>query len=76
MDCKSDELLASVLFDMDKVFQHRQIPHVDMESIPCFQPVLNVLHEDGLLNFCADICDWNEELILQFYATLHLSGNV
>ena len=25
---------------------------------------------------CADICDWNEELILQFYATLHLTGNV
>ena len=22
-----------------------------------------------------DICDWNEELILQFYATLHITGN-
>jgi hypothetical protein len=67
---------ASVLFGKDKVFQHMQIPHVDMESIQCFTPVLNVLQAAGLLNFCADICDWNEEIILQFYATLHISGNV
>ncbi|KAI4980427.1 hypothetical protein ZWY2020_020912 [Hordeum vulgare] len=24
---------------------------------------------------CSDISDWNSELILQFYATLHISGN-
>ena len=48
---------SSLLFDKDKVFEHRQIPHVDMESLPCFQPVLNVLHDTELLNFCANICD-------------------
>ena len=47
-----------------------------MESIPCFNPVLTVLHEAGLLPFCNDICDWNEELILQFYATVHFSGDL
>ena len=46
-----------------------------MESLPCFVPVLSVLHDAGLLNFCSDICDWNEELILQFYATLHITGD-
>src|SRR4051812_28422035 len=46
-----------------------------MESLSCFTPVLSVLHDAGLLNFCTDICDWNEELILQFYATLHITGN-
>ena len=46
-----------------------------MESLPCFAPVLSVLHDAGLLNFCSDICDWNEELILQFYATLHITGD-
>ena len=51
------------------------IPHVDMESLPCFEPVLSVLHDAGLLNFCTNICDWNEELILQFYATLHITGD-
>ena len=46
-----------------------------MESLPCFEPVLSVIHDVGLLNFCTDICDWNEELILQFYATLHITGD-
>ena len=45
-----------------------------MESLPCFAPVLSVLHDAGLLNFCTDIVDWNEELILQFYVTLHITG--
>ena len=66
---------SSLLFDKDKVFEHEHIPHVDMESLPCFTPVLIVLHDAGLLNFCTDICDWNEELILQFYAMLHIIGN-
>ena len=46
-----------------------------MESLPCFTPVVGVLHDAGLLNFCTNICDWNEELILQFYRTLHITGN-
>ena len=73
LDC---QLYSSLLFYKDKIFDHEQIPHVDMESLPCFTLVLNVLHDAGLLNFCIDICDWNEELILQFYATLHITGNV
>ena len=48
---------------------------MDMESLPCFVPVLSVLHDAGLLNFCSDICDWNEELIFQFYVTLHIKGD-
>ena len=62
-----------VLFNKEKIFYHEHIPHVDMESLPCFAPVLSVLRDAGLLNFCSDICDWNEELILQFYATLHIT---
>ena len=67
---------SSLLFDKDKIFDHEHIPPVDMESLPCFYPVLSVLHDAGLLNFCTDICDWNKELILQFYVTLHITGNV
>ena len=55
---------SSVLFDKDKVFDHEHIPHVDMESMPRFTPVLSMLHDAGLLNFCTGIVDWNEELIL------------
>src|SRR3954467_15656112 len=32
---------SSVLFNKDKVFDHAHIPHVDMESLPCFTPVLS-----------------------------------
>ncbi|KAI4987686.1 hypothetical protein ZWY2020_028444 [Hordeum vulgare] len=66
---------ASVLCGRNKIFQHRHIPHVELEEIPCFAPVLNVLHEAGLLSMCSDICDWNSDIVLQFYATLHISGD-
>ncbi len=66
---------SSLLFGKNKIFYHEHIPHIDMESLPCFTPVFSVLHDAGLLGFCTDICDWNEELILQFYATLHITGN-
>ena len=66
---------SSLLFDKDKVYDHAHILHVDMELLSCFTLVLGVLHEAGLLNFCTNIVDWNEELILQFYAMLHITGN-
>ncbi|KAI4991911.1 hypothetical protein ZWY2020_040297 [Hordeum vulgare] len=44
-----------------------------MEEIPRFTRVLNVLHEAGLLPLCTEIGDWNCDIILQFYATLHIS---
>ncbi|KAI4984013.1 hypothetical protein ZWY2020_040866 [Hordeum vulgare] len=66
---------ASVLCGRNKVFQYRHIPHDELEEIPCMEPVLRVLHDAGLLPMCSDISDWNSELILQFYATLHISGN-
>ena len=66
---------SSVLYGRNKIFQHMHIPHVELEEIPCLEPVLSVLHDAGLLPMCSDISDWNNELILQFYATLHISGN-
>ena len=62
---------SSVLFNKDKVFDQEHIPHVDMESLPCFTPVLSVLHDTGLLNFCIYIVDWNEEL---FNSTQHCTS--
>ena len=55
---------SSLLFDKDKVVDHENLPHVDMESLLCFTPILSVLHDDDLLNYYIDICDWNEERIL------------
>ena len=76
MDCQPGQFLFFTAFQQRQSFEHEHIPHVDMESMPCFSPVLSVLHDAGLLNFCSDIVDWNEELILQFYAMLHITGYV
>ncbi|KAI4988326.1 hypothetical protein ZWY2020_029956 [Hordeum vulgare] len=66
---------ASMLCGRNKIFHHTHIPHCDMEEIPCFTPVLNVLHDAGLLPFRTSIGDWNTDIIFQFYATLHISGD-
>ncbi|KAI4997073.1 hypothetical protein ZWY2020_052415 [Hordeum vulgare] len=66
---------ASVLCGRNKIIQHMHIPHVELEAIPWLVPVLNFLHEAGLLPMCSDISDWNSEPILQFYATLHICGD-
>lgn len=59
--------------DQNRVFPHKYIPHVDMEEIQYFEPVLQAFHTAVLLNLCNDVCGWNEEIIIQFYATQHIS---
>ena len=58
-----------------KVFPHKYIPHLDMEAIPCFNNVLQDLYHANMLQFCSECIHWNEELVLQFYATLYVSGD-
>ena len=48
---------------------------MDMEDIPCFNSALQDLHHAKLLQFCSECIHWNEELVLQFYATLYVSGD-
>ena len=66
---------ASVLFKQNKLFPHKHIPHMDMEEIPSFNNALQDLYHAKLLQFCSECIHWNEELVLQFYATLYVSGN-
>ena len=47
---------------------------LDCEAIaglPCLEEALDYFRDAGLLNFVTDKEHWNEELLLQFYATLH-----
>ena len=51
--------------------------HLDCEAIaglPCLVEALDCFHGAGLLNFVTVKEHWNEELLLQFYATLHILG--
>ena len=66
---------ASVLNNQHKLFPHKHIPHMDMEDLPCFNNVLQDLHHAQLLRFCSECIHWNEEIVLQFYATLYVSGD-
>src|SRR5215216_4713955 len=45
-----------------------------MAGLPCLEEALGCFCEVGLLPFFIDKEHWNEELLLQFYATLHISG--
>src|SRR3954466_15278343 len=50
---------------------------LDTEAItglPCLEEALDCFRESGLLQFITDKEHWNEELLLQFYATLHIRG--
>ena len=51
--------------------------HLDCEAIaglPCLEESLDCFRDVGLLQFVTAKEYWNEELLLQFYATLHIRG--
>ena len=50
---------------------------LDTEAIaglPCLEEALDCFRDAGLLHFVTDKEHWNEELLLQFYATLHIAA--
>ena len=50
---------------------------LDCEAIaglPCLEEALDCFREVGLLQSVTDKEHWNEELLQQFYATLHICG--
>ena len=50
---------------------------LDSEAIvgpPCLEEALDCFQDVGLLQFVTDKEHWNEELLLQFYATLYIRG--
>ena len=45
-----------------------------MAGLPCLEEALDCFSDVGLLPFVTDKEHWNEELLLQLYATLHIRG--
>ena len=43
-------------------------------GLPCLEEALDRFRDAGLLSFVTDKEHWNEEILLQFYATLHIRG--
>lgn len=63
---------SQVLLDKKRLFPHKCIDLVEMQLLKCFEPVLNTFNSMGLMNVVNFHQDWNEELVLQFYATLFI----
>ena len=55
-------------------FPHKRLYCDAIVGLPCLEEALDCFREVGLLPFVTDKEHWNEELLLQFYATLHISG--
>ena len=55
-------------------FPHKHLDYDAISGLPCLEEDLDYLCEVGLLPFVTDKEHWNEELLLQFYATLQISG--
>ena len=55
------------------VFKHQTIDLAYMRSQPVMSELVDRIEQMGLANFLQHRCDWNETVILQFYATLEIS---
>ena len=65
---------SCVLYDQGCIFPHMRLDCEAIAGLPCLQEALDCFRDAGLLNFVTDKEHWNEELLLQFYATLHIRG--
>jgi hypothetical protein len=65
---------ARILYYKNKIFPHKYLDFAKMERIPCYHDVIERI-ENGFLKLVLRFCHgWNRKVILQFYATLYISG--
>ena len=66
---------SCVLYDQGRIFPHMRLGTEAIVGLPCLEEALGCFRDAGLLSFVTDKEYWNEELLLQFYATLHIRGD-
>ena len=62
------------MYNQGRIFPHKRLETEAIAGLPCLEEALDCFKEVGLLSFVTDQEHWNEELLLQFYATLHIRG--
>ena len=62
------------MYNQDMIFPHKRLCCNAIAVLPCLEDALDSFCEVVLLPFVVDKEHWNEELLLQFYATLHISS--
>ena len=65
---------SCILYNQDRIFPHKHLDCDAIAGLPCLEEALDCLRDVGMLPFVTDKEHWNEELLLQFYATLHIRG--
>ena len=66
---------SQILYDSLKIFPHEFPDFAAMKNISCFNQILQDIEDFGLTHVFAYQHPWNREIILQFYATLYISGD-
>ena len=62
------------MYNQDRIFPHKRLCCDAMAGLPCLEEALNCFQDVGLLPFVIEKEHWNEELLLQFDATMNISG--
>src|SRR4051812_27119004 len=65
---------SCILYNQGRIFPHMRLDIEAITDLPCLEEALDCFRESGLLQFVTDKEHWNEELLLQFYATLDIRG--
>lgn len=66
---------SRVLYESKKIFPHEYLNIPAMWNIGCFNQLLQALDDFCLTKVFEFEHPWNREIILQFYATLYISGD-
>lgn len=66
---------ARILYYKNRIFKHKVLDFVEIEQIPCFHQTIERIEQAFLKGFPYFNHGWNREIILQFYATLYISGD-
>ena len=67
---------ARILYEKNRIFKHKILDFTELESSPCFHQTIEQIELVFLKSFLRFNHGWNREVILQFYATLYISGDL
>ena len=65
-----------ILYDKNRIFKHKILDFPELESLPCFHHTIEQIELVFLKSLLRLNHGWNHEVILQFYATLYISGGL
>ena len=67
---------ARILVGKDRIFNHKILNFAKLEEMPCFHHAIEHIEHALLKGFTHFDHGWNNEVILQLYATLYISGEL